>query len=403
MTLKQTLEAFEALDSARACGRTVVELLARYPAVSVSVEEVRGGKGKTDFVKVVIAGTQGRLQGGTARTLGIVGRLGGLGARPRRIGLVSDGEGAVAAVAIALKLARMQAEGDPLPGDVIISTHICPDAPTRPHQPVEFMDSPISMEEMNAREVFPEMDALLSIDTTKGNRILNHRGFAISPTVKEGYILRVADDLVRIMETTTGRPAVTFPITMQDITPYGNDIYHLNSILQPSIATDAPGVGVAISAETVVPGSATVASHEIGIAAAVVLVTRLSDGSSVQLSAQKVHCALQGRLDALEADGCNIVLLLCTGAFEGLRLSRGFLLEPDRIIPAAVAGLIRDRQLGIIVPVASQITSESGKLKALQRPPILSASSPYTDTLDVVAADGVSLARRRAQALLLDL
>jgi len=269
MTLKQTLEAFEALDSARACGRTVVELLARYPAVSVSVEEVRGGKGKTDFVKVVIAGTQGRLQGGTARTLGIVGKLGGLGARPRRIGLVSDGDGAVAAVAIALKLARMQAEGDPLPGDVIISTHICPDAPIRPHQPVEFMDSPISMEEMNAREVFPEMDALLSIDTTKGNRILNHRGFAISPTVKEGYILRVADDLVRIMETTTGRPAVTFPITMQDITPYGNDIYHLNSILQPSIATDAPVVGVAISAETVVPGSATGASHEIDIAAAV--------------------------------------------------------------------------------------------------------------------------------------
>jgi hypothetical protein len=209
----------------------------------VSVEEVGSAKGKTDFVKVVIAGTQGRLRGGTSRTLGIIGRLGGLGARPKRIGLVSDGDGAVAAVATALKIARMQAEGDPLPGDVI-STHVCPDAPTRPHQPVEFMDSPVTVEEMNAREVFPEMDALLSIDTTKGNRILNHRGFAISPTVKEGYILRVADDLVRIMETTTGRLAVTFPITMQDITPYGNDIYHINSILQPSVVTDAPVVGV---------------------------------------------------------------------------------------------------------------------------------------------------------------
>src|SRR5215472_8576677 len=255
--------ALVSLDSARASGRTVVELLAPYPAASITVEEVRSDKGKTDFVKIVIAGTQGHLRGGTARTLGIVGKLGGLGARPKRIGLVSDGDGAVAAVAIALKIARMQMEGDPLPGDVIISTHICPDAPTRPHQPVEFMVSPVGVEEMNAREVFPEMDAVLSIDTTKGNRILNHRGFAISPTVKEGYILRVADDLVRIMETTTGRPAVTFPITMQDITPYGN------SILQPSIATDAPVVGVAISAETVVPGSATGASHEIDIAAVV--------------------------------------------------------------------------------------------------------------------------------------
>jgi len=133
-----------------------------------------------------------------------------------------------------------------------------------------------------------------------------------------------------------------------------------------------------------------------------VLVTRLSDGSSVQLSAQKVHGALQERLDALEADGCNIVLLLCTGAFEGLRLKRGFLLEPDRIIPPAVAGLIGDRQLGVIVPVASQITSESGKWKALARPPIFAAASPYTDALDDVAATGVCLSRRGAQALLLD-
>ena len=270
------MEAFEALDSARASGQTVVGLLAPYPAASVSVEEVSSAKGKTDFVKVVIAGTQGRLRDGTSRTLGVIGRLGGVGARPKRIGLVSDGDGAVAAVATALKIARMQAEGDALPGDVIISTHICPDAPTRPHEPVEFMDSPVTVEEMNAREVFPEMDALLSIDTTKGNRILNHRGFAISPTVKEGYILRVSDDLVRIMETTTGRRAVAFPITMQDITPYGNGIYHINSILQPSIVTDAPVVGVAISAETVVPGSATGASHEIDIAAAVKFVVEVA-------------------------------------------------------------------------------------------------------------------------------
>jgi len=110
MSLKQTLEVFEALDSARASGRTVAELLAPYAAASVSVEEVRSAKGKTDFVKVVIAGTQGRLRGGTSRTLGVIGRLGGLGARPKRIGLVSDGDGAVAAVAIALKIASSTIE-----------------------------------------------------------------------------------------------------------------------------------------------------------------------------------------------------------------------------------------------------------------------------------------------------
>lgn len=273
MSLQQTLQVFELFDSAYASGQTVVNLLKPYcaanPKVTVEITEVSGPEGKTDFVKVVIPGSSGKRSGGTSPTLGIVGRLGGIGARPKRIGLVSDGDGAIAAVASALKLAHMQTQGDTLPGDVILTTHVCPDAPTRPHEPVDFMDSPVSTEEMNAREVSPEMDAVLSIDTTKGNRIINHKGYAISPTVKEGYILRISEDLVRIMEMSSGRLAVTFPITTQDITPYGNGVYHLNSILQPSIATSAPVVGVAICAQSVVPGCGTGASHEVDIAASV--------------------------------------------------------------------------------------------------------------------------------------
>ena len=268
MSLTQTLQVFELLDSAHANGQTVVELLAPYAKVQVTVTKISGARGSTDFVRIVIPGNAGKLTGGTAPTLGIIGRLGGIGARPTRIGLVSDGDGAVAAVAAALKLAHMHTQGDGLPGDVVVATHICPDAPTRPHEPVDFMDSPVDTEDMNEQEVSAEMDAVLSIDTTKGNRMINHKGFAISPTVKEGYILRVSDDLLRIMEMTSGRPAVTFPITTQDITPYGNGVYHLNSILQPSIATSAPVVGVAITAESVVPGCGTGASHEIDIAAA---------------------------------------------------------------------------------------------------------------------------------------
>lgn len=276
MSLYQTLQVFEAFDSAYASGQSVVDLLKNYPAAEVTVTEILGNKGKTDFVKVVIRGSQGKLAGGDAPTLGIVGRLGGIGARPGRIGMVSDADGAVAAMAAALKLAHMQSQGDVLPGDVILTTQICPNAPTRPHEPVDFMDSPVETEDMNAHEVLPEMDAVLSIDTTKGNRILNHKGYAISPTVKQGYILRVSEDLLRIMEMTSGQLPVTFPITTQDITPYGNGVFHLNSILQPSIATDAPVVGVAISAQSAVPGCGTGASHEIDIAAATKFVVEVA-------------------------------------------------------------------------------------------------------------------------------
>jgi hypothetical protein len=270
MSLTHTLKVFDALDSAYASGQTVVDLLAPYAEhARVEVTPITGPKGKTDFVRIVIAGSEGKIAGGAAPTLGIIGRLGGVGARPTRIGIVSDGDGAVAAIAAALKLAHMRTQGDGLPGDVIISTHICPDAPTRPHDPVDFMDSPMDTETLNEHEISEQMDAVLSIDTTKGNRILNHKGYALSPTVKQGYILRVSEDLVRIMEMTSGRNAVTFPITTQDITPYGNGVFHLNSIMQPSVATQAPTVGVAISAISVVPGCGTGASDEADIAATV--------------------------------------------------------------------------------------------------------------------------------------
>jgi hypothetical protein len=106
-----------------------------------------------------------------------------------------------------------------------------------------------------------DMDAILAVDTTKGNRILNHKGFAITPTVKEGYILRVSEDLLDIMSYTSGNLPRVLPLSMQDITPYGNDIFHINSILQPSVVTTAPCVGVAITTESIVPGCASGATH----------------------------------------------------------------------------------------------------------------------------------------------
>lgn len=269
MSFKATLEALSLLDDAHVDGSKVVSALKSFGISDAVYTRIQGERGHTDFVRAVIPGSRGKKSGGDAPTLGIVGRLGGIGARPEMIGLVSDGDGAVTAVAAAIKLAVMQSKGDVLAGDVIASTHICPNAPTQPHEPVPFMGSPVDVGAMNEYEVSSEMDAILSVDTTKGNRMINHRGFAISPTVKEGYILRVSEDLLGIMLITTGKPPVTFPITTQDITPYGNGVFHLNSILQPSTATSAPVVGVAITTETAVPGCATGASHAVDIEEAV--------------------------------------------------------------------------------------------------------------------------------------
>lgn len=261
MLIKQIMEVYELIDSASANGNEMKRYLENYGAKNVEVKTITSEQGKTDFIRVTIQGTRGKLKGMDAPTIGILGRLGGIGARPEMIGMVSDADGAVIAMAVAAKLLDMQNKGDFLDGDVVLSTHICPDAPTQPHKPVPFMGSPVDMATVNREEVSGDLDAILSVDTTKGNRVINHRGFAISPTVKEGYILKVSDHLLDIMQYTTGKLPVVFPLSMQDITPYGNDVYHINSILQPATATKAPVVGVAITTEVAVPGCATGASH----------------------------------------------------------------------------------------------------------------------------------------------
>ncbi|WP_116474735.1 DUF1177 domain-containing protein [Zobellella maritima] len=270
MSLQQTLTVYELLDGANVTGDAVLQLFEPYRefGVEVSVEQVTE-ESRADFIRILVKGENGKSNGGSARTLGLVGRNGAIGARPDRLGMVSDADGAVTVIAAALKLAQTKARGDRLEGDVIVTTHLSTNAEIVPREPVDFMGMPVSSTTMNHYEVDAQMDAILSVDTSKGNRIFNHRGFGITPTAKEGYVLRVSNDLLRIFEQTTGELPRVMPITTQDITAYDNGVYHINSIMQPTVATSAPVVGVPIVAQGAVAGSASGASHEIDIAEAV--------------------------------------------------------------------------------------------------------------------------------------
>ena len=266
-TLKHVLEVIDLLDDPRVSGETVKEFFISrgFSDIRVDVETIRGDRGSTDFITITIPGSNGKTSGGSAPTLGVVGRLGGIGARPALIGMVSDADGAIVALAAAYKIAEMRSRGDAIPGDVVVTTHICPRAPTRPHKPVPMMDSPVDIFTLLKREVRSDMDAILSVDATKANWVIKHTGFAITPTVKEGWILKVSPDLIDIYVRVTGEPPVVVPITMQDILPYSTPVYHINSMMQPWLYTSAPVVGVAITARMAVPGSGTGATNVVAL------------------------------------------------------------------------------------------------------------------------------------------
>lgn len=107
------------------------------------------------------------------------------------------------------------------------------------------------------------------------------------------------------------------------------------------------------------------------------LVTRLLDGSQVTLAAARVEQGLQQKIRELERQGCEVILLLCTGEFGHLQAEQALLLEPDRIIPPLIAAIVSQHRVGIVVPVEEQINEQAGKWQQLATPPCFAVASPY--------------------------
>ena len=76
MSFKQVIELADLLDDGRVTGEDVVKYVTAEGNVKATCTTVTGAKGSTDFVKFLIPGKNGKTKGGTAPTLGIVGRLG---------------------------------------------------------------------------------------------------------------------------------------------------------------------------------------------------------------------------------------------------------------------------------------------------------------------------------------
>jgi protein AroM len=132
------------------------------------------------------------------------------------------------------------------------------------------------------------------------------------------------------------------------------------------------------------------------------LVTRLLDGRTVRLDGGRIETGVRDRVAWLEARGCGVIVILCTGVFRGLACERAWLVEPDRVIPPVVAALLGERRLGVVVPERAQVGSERGKWGALPASPAFAAATPYTDDPTPLRDAAVRLQHEGARAIVLD-
>jgi len=128
------------------------------------------------------------------------------------------------------------------------------------------------------------------------------------------------------------------------------------------------------------------------------LVSRLLD----ILGSYRVEQGLQEKIDGLEALGCETILLLCTGVFHGLQAQNAMLLEPDRIIPPLIRAIVGTHQVGIVVPVESQIAEQSIKWSKLPKAPCFAVASPYLADEEKLTKAALALEEQGAQVVVLD-
>ncbi|WP_244107607.1 AroM family protein [Burkholderia anthina] len=132
------------------------------------------------------------------------------------------------------------------------------------------------------------------------------------------------------------------------------------------------------------------------------LVTRVASGATVVLDKEAVGNALQEKIARLEAQGCESILLLCTGEFDGLSCKRARLFEPDKMVPAIIGALARSEKVGVVMPLREQIETEVAKWRILSTPALYAAASPYSDDIGELSVAARTLRERGAQILVLD-
>lgn len=147
---------------------------------------------------------------------------------------------------------------------------------------------------------------------------------------------------------------------------------------------------------------AEVGQHYAPAAGEKVLVSRLTTGEQVRLSGAKVEQGLQRKISALEAQGYDTILLLCTGEFGTLKTQKALLLEPDRIIPPLVAAIVQDHKVGIVVPVAEQINEQANKWRNLPNRPCFAVASPYLAQQADLMDAGLALQEQGTDVVVLD-
>ncbi|HPF86127.1 MAG TPA: AroM family protein [Aminivibrio sp.] len=132
-----------------------------------------------------------------------------------------------------------------------------------------------------------------------------------------------------------------------------------------------------------------------------VLVTRLADGTSVQVAEQHITPRIHEKIAEHFTDGIPVVLLLCTGEFPDFETG-GLLIRPQKVLFNAVAAVAKGMRIGILTPSPEQVDQSENRWGSLS--PFVRAvpSSPYVNSMEAARTAAEELKEWKAEITVLD-
>lgn len=132
-----------------------------------------------------------------------------------------------------------------------------------------------------------------------------------------------------------------------------------------------------------------------------VLVTRLADGTSVQVAERHITPLIIECINNHFKNGIKIVFLLCTGEFPGFE-SAGLLIRPQKILFNAVSSVAEELKLGVLTPSPDQIPQAEHRWKEVSAEVKVVPASPYINAAEAITNGARELKNWGAQLIIMD-
>lgn len=132
-----------------------------------------------------------------------------------------------------------------------------------------------------------------------------------------------------------------------------------------------------------------------------VLVTRLADGSSVQVAERFITPRIIEKIQNHFANGIPLVFLLCTGEFPDFT-EGGILVRPEKILFNTVEAVAKGKRIGVLTPSPDQLPQSVARWSKVSDTVKSVPASPYVNGPEAVRAAAEELKEWGAQITLLD-